>query len=161
MPKGKKSCPECQEQYGARTLKCTCGYEFRKGVFKPKLLRKKDIEPANTMVFTGDVEDSFTEPVEKVTKKVKCEGEKITLKELARACIPFESSRDNGTLTLNRSVFIRGHLSSPLYNKKLILPFNAVYAKIIADSGDGTMSIWNIDDRGDPDIIYMGAVAKV
>ena len=28
MPKGKKVCPECSKEHGARKRKCECGYEF-------------------------------------------------------------------------------------------------------------------------------------
>ena len=159
MPKGKKSCPECNTEHGARTLKCECGYEFRKGVYKPKLMRKKDIEPKDTLVFKGDVELSLAEPEKKVTKKVKCDN-KITLEQLEKACSPIEISKGNGTLTLDKSVFITAQLSSPLCNNKLVLPFNAVFAKIVADSDEGTMTVWTLDDRGDPDFIYIGAIAK-
>jgi len=150
-----KECPECNEKYGPRTLKCVCGHEFRKGV--PKLMKKKDIEPANDMVFRG--ETSLAEPEEKVTKKIKCDG-KITIEELERALDPLKSTRNDNILTLENSVFVRGHLSGPIHNNKLILPFNSVFGKIVADENEGTLSIWIIDDRGDPDIIYMGAVAK-
>ena len=34
MPKGKKTCPQCQTEHGARKLKCECGYEFIRGKIK-------------------------------------------------------------------------------------------------------------------------------
>jgi len=40
MGRGKKTCPECNTELGARTLKCSCGYEF--GV------KKKESEPVKT-----------------------------------------------------------------------------------------------------------------
>ena len=30
MPKGKKECPQCKRSNAVRSLKCSCGFEFRK-----------------------------------------------------------------------------------------------------------------------------------
>ncbi len=36
MPKGLKTCPQCQNSVGPRTITCRCGHEFTTVVKKPK-----------------------------------------------------------------------------------------------------------------------------
>jgi len=169
MPKGKKTCPECQEQYGARTLKCTCGYEFRKGVLKVKILKKKDLEPVNDIVFKADEEedDEKSEDFSRAnhaTKKITLsldEEEKLNIDKLSQNTRPFNLSiDDDGKLILNGSVMIVGRgMDDCTHKSKPILPCSAVYAKIVADPKDGTLSVWVLVDSGEPDRVYLNAVA--
>ncbi len=62
MPRGKKTCPECEAEWGPRTKVCECGHEFSfnapKGKKKaPKTEPATLTEEASIVVGIGDRED--------------------------------------------------------------------------------------------------------
>ncbi len=155
-----KECPDCQEKYGVRTLKCTCGHVFIKGkAEKPKKPVKLTFDS------TDDIEDDEENlPQERTTKNITLnldEDEKLTIDKLAKNCKPFNRFiDDNGRLILDGSVFIVGRgMDDFTHKRKPILPCDAVYAKVIANKKDGTLSVWVLDSRGEPDRVYSNAVA--
>ena len=44
MAKGKKTCPECKKEIGARAYKCSCGYDFA-GSFAVVSKNKEEVAP--------------------------------------------------------------------------------------------------------------------
>jgi len=61
MPKGKKTCPSCGIENGARTSVCGCGHHFSKEAKKPhvinetaKALAQHDPSPATVVNFSQD-----------------------------------------------------------------------------------------------------------
>jgi len=160
-----KVCPECGEGgMGVRTLKCKkCGHVFMKG--------KADIPKKSPKIkFEAEFEEEQDEKVEdfsrvnKATKKYTLdleEEEKLTLDKLSQHTRPFERSIDaNGNLVLEGAVMIVGRgMDSCTHKRKPILPCHAVYAKIVADFRDGTLSVWVLEDDGEPDRVYLNAVA--
>jgi len=160
-----KVCPECGEGgMGVRTLKCkSCGYVFMKG--KSELPQK-----APKIKFEdSDYEEEQDEKIEDLsrvnhaTKKMTLsldKEEKLTFEKLAKNCKPFHHSIDDGKLILNGSVMIVGRgMDECTYKRSPILPCHAVYAKIVADPKDGTLSVWVLVDDGEPDRVYLDAVA--
>jgi len=158
-----KVCPECGEGgMGVRTLK-KCGYEF---------LKSKNSGPKKPPKIKFDNE-SYEEQDEKAedfsranhaTKKITLsldDEERLTFDKLSQHTRPFHRSiDDNGKLVLEGSVMIVGrgmddctHKSSP------ILPCHAIYAKMVADPRDGTLSVWVLIGNGEPDRVYLNAVA--
>ena len=159
-----KVCPECGEGgMGVRTLKCKkCGYEF---------MKSKNSGPKKPMKIKFDAidEEEQDEKAEdfsrknKATKKITLqleEDEKITIDKMAKNCKPFNHSFDDGKLTVFGSVYIvdRG-MDDCTHKRAPILPCHAVYSKIIVDPKDGTLSVWVLKDDGEPDRVYLNAVA--
>jgi len=158
-----KVCPDCQEQYGVRTLKCKkCDHVFLKGkVDKPKKPPK--------LTFDSGFEEEKEEKAEDFSRKNKAtkkftleidEEEKLTVDKLAKNCKPFNYTLDNdGKFTMFGSVYIvdRG-MDSCVHKRKPILPCHGVYAKVVANPNDGTLSVWVLEDDGEPDRVYLNAV---
>ena len=157
-------CPECNEGMGVRTLKCkNCGHVFMKG--KNEMPKK----PMKMTFNSYDEEEQDDEKAEnfsrknKATKKITLqleEEEKITIDKMAKNCKPFNHSFDDGKLTVFGSVYIvdRG-MDDCTHKRAPILPCHAVYAKIVVDPSDGTLSVWVLEDNGEPDRVYLNAVA--
>ena len=160
-----KVCPECGEGgMGVRTLKCKkCGHVFMKGkADKPKKPPKLKFESVEEEIDDEKVEDFSRR--NKATKKYTLqleEEEKLTIDKLSQHTRPFNRSIDNnGNLVLQGAVMIVGRVMDDCTHKsKPILPCHAVYAKIVADFKDGTLSVWVLEDDGEPDRIYLNAVA--
>ncbi|MBT6052947.1 hypothetical protein HN803_00110 [candidate division WWE3 bacterium] len=162
-----KICPECNEGgMGVRTLKCKkCGHVFMKGKNEtPKKPMKIKFEAS---VFDDEEQDEKVEDFSrknKATKKYTLQlddEEKLTVEKLAKNCKPFNHSiDDDGKFTMYGSVYIvdRG-MDDCTHKRKPILPCHGVFAKIVADPTDGTLAIWVLQEDGEPDRIYLNAVA--
>lgn len=48
MPRGKKTCPECNKETGPRTLKCECGHDFKSQKKSAKTDVKTDVSKTNS-----------------------------------------------------------------------------------------------------------------
>ncbi len=158
-----KTCPECGEGgMGVRTLKCkSCGYVFMKG--KNEIPKKpKKIKFDNDEFDEDEKVEDFSRK-NKATKKITLdldEEEKLTFEKLANNCKPFNHSLDGNKLVLEGSVMVVGRgMDDFTHKRKPILPCHAVYAKVVADPKDGTLSVWVLVGSGEPDRIYMNAVA--
>ena len=161
-----KTCPECNEGgMGVRTLKCkNCGHVFMKGKNETP---KKPMKIKFTSVEIEDEEDDKAENFSrknKATKKYTLEideEEKLTVDKLAKNCKPFNHTIDrDGKFTMYGSVYIvdRG-MDSCTHKRKPVLPCHGVYAKVVANPNDGTLSVWVLEEDGEPDRIYLNAVA--
>ena len=160
-----KICPECSEGSGVRTLKCKCGYVFMKGKADiPKKPMKIKFDTVNDDEDQDENHDNKVEDIstEKVTKKINLSlapEEKLTVDKLVIICKPFNNLIDDGKLIFEGYVFISGRgMDNCTYNSKPILPCQGVYAKVIANSKDGTLSVWVLDSNGEPDLVYLNAV---
>jgi len=160
-----KVCPECGEGgMGVRTLKCKkCGHEFMKGkADKPQKPMKIKFDPIDEEEQDEKAEDFSRK--NKATKKYTLQldnDEKLTVDKLAKNCKPFEHTiDDDGKFTMYGSVYIvdRG-MDDCSHKRKPILPCHGVFAKVMADPKDGTLSIWVLVDDGEPDRVYLNAVA--
>jgi hypothetical protein len=163
-----KVCPECGEGgMGVRTLKCkSCGYEF---------LKSKNAGPKKPMKIKFDPSDAYDDEEQdekaedfsrknKATKKYTLQleaEEKITVAKLVKNCKPLDHNFDgDGRLTMFGSVYIvdRG-MDNCTHKRSPVLPCHGVYAKIVADPNDGTLSVWVLEKDGEPDRVYLNAVA--
>ena len=162
-----KVCPECGEGgMGVRTLKCKkCGHVFMKG--KNETPKKPMQIKFASAVLDDEEQDEKAEDFSrknKATKKYTLnidDDEKLTIDKLSQHTRPFERSIDNsGNLVLEGAVMIVGRgMDDCTHKSKPILPCHAVYAKIVADFKDHTLSIWVLEDDGEPDRVYLNAVA--
>jgi len=162
-----KVCPECGEGgMGVRTLKCkSCGYEFMKsknaGPKKPPKLKFDSTDEDEQEEQDEKVED-FSR-VNHATKKITLsldDEEKLTVDKLSQHTRPFNRSIEDNKLVLEGSVMIVGRGMDDCTHKSTpILPCHAVYAKIVADPKDGTLSVWVLTTDGNPDRVYINAVA--
>ena len=159
-----KVCPECGEGgMGVRTLKCkSCGYVFMKGkADKPKKPPKIKFEVEDDFDVEEKVEDFSRK--NKATKKYILkldDDEKLTIEKLVRNCKPFEHTFDDkGKLTMYGSVYIveRG-MDECTHKRAPVLPCHGVFAKIVANPKDGTLSVWVLEEDGEPDRVYLNAV---
>jgi hypothetical protein len=164
-----KTCPECNEGgMGVRTLKCKkCGHVFMKGKSdvpqKPPKIKFDDYDDDDYDDHHDDKAEDFSRKnhaTKKITLKIDKE-ERLTIDKLAKNCKPFyRYINDDGKLILNGSVMIVGReMDDCTHKNKPILPCHAVYAKVVANVKDGTLSVWVLTDDGEPDRVYLNAVA--
>jgi len=159
-----KVCPECGEGgMGVRTLKCKkCGYEFMKGkADKPKKPPKLKFDSTDE-----DEQDEKAEDFSRAnhaTKKITLfldDEEKLTFEKLSQNTRPFHRSIDGFKLVLDGSVLVTGRgMDECTHKRSPILPCHALYAKMVADRKDGTLSVWVLTTDGEPDRVYLNAVA--
>ncbi|MFW6173201.1 MAG: hypothetical protein ACOC5T_05595 [Elusimicrobiota bacterium] len=142
MPKGKKTCPECDTLIGARNKQCPeCNYEFF-----PKISRQKQI---------NEKPETFPKkiPLKRFKTKVKkYTGNPISVEDICSVLAPMKHSVRGNIFVCLSSVVVR-HTFEPE------LKFNALYCKIEMDTATGDLSIFKgTMEQQKPDIVYKNMI---
>jgi len=156
MAKGKKTCPGCNEELGARTLTCPkCNHNFRKKKEEPK---KPEPEPIQEEIIEEEIiiaeeepkEEELEEIPQRRTRTRTYKGDPISVEDICACMSAIKTTSDGNTITLIGPVIIRSGLEPEL-------SFNEMYPKIAVDTVKGSVLVFRgTRDQEIPDIIYEG-----
>ena len=152
MGKGKKSCPGCGKELGARTLTCPeCSHEFRKKEKKPaKEKPEKKIEEPKEEPVTEVEEEILPKP--RKTKKITHKGDPFHAEDICKCMSPIKYTRHGSIIILIGPVIVSHDLEPELV-------FNSMYPKIEIDAIEGSLKVFKgFKEQERPDIIYQGMI---